>query len=176
MPRSPFLVSVTSLLRAPGSTRPERVSGPIGDLAVTGSRVPAGADVDLDVVLEGLGGRAVLAQGTVTAPWEGECVRCLGPARGEVRSSVRELFESDADGEEVYPLAGDQVDLEPLARDAVLLELPLVPVCHEGCQGLCSECGVRLDEGGCGCERQNIDPRWAALDELYPADPERPKD
>lgn len=150
--------------------------GPIEGLVITSSRVPAGAEVDVDVVLESLLGGAVMVTGTVTAPWQADCARCLQPAAGEVRVAVRELYESDADGEEVYPLSGVQVDLAPLARDAVLLELPLLPLCREDCQGLCPTCGADLTQGDCGCEREHIDPRWAALETLYPADPDRPKD
>ena len=62
---------------------------------------------------------------------------------------MRELFEQDSDLEETYPLHGDQIDLEPLARDAVLLELPLTPLCAEDCQGLCSTCGASRNEGDC---------------------------
>ncbi len=176
MPRSPFLIPVTALLRSPGSRLPEHVRGPIPELAVTGSRVPAGAEIDVDVVLESLQGGAIVVTGKVAAPWMGDCARCLQAATGTVDVTVREIFESNGDGEEVYPLSGAQVDLEPLARDAVLLELPLVPLCSEDCQGLCPSCGADLTEGGCECEREEIDPRWAALESLYPADPDRPKD
>ena len=40
--------------------------------------------------------------------------------------------------------ASGLLDLEPALRDAVVLELPLSPLCEDGCQGLCVECGVRL--------------------------------
>lgn len=176
MTKSPFLVPVASLLKSPGSRQPELVRGPIPDLVITSSAVPAGAEIVVDVVLESLLGGAVMVQGTVSAPWAGDCTRCLQPAVGEVEVAVREIYESDGDGEEVYPLSGAQVDLEPLARDAVLLELPLLPLCREECQGLCPTCGADLTQGDCGCERENIDPRWAALETLYPADPDRPKD
>ena len=176
MSRSPFVVSVAALLKSPGARKPEHRRGPIAELAITASRVPQAADVDVDVVLESLQGGAVIAAGTVTAPWAGDCARCLRPAEGTLSAQVREIFESDGDGEEVYPLSGAQVDLEPLARDAVLLELPLVPLCREDCQGLCPTCGADLTESACNCDTTQLDPRWAALEQLYPADPEPPKD
>jgi uncharacterized protein len=79
---------------------------------------------------------------------------------------VRELFETTPDEEDIYLLKGDQIDLEPLVRDAVLLELPQAPLCTEGCRGLCPTCGTNLNEGTCPCETEVRDPRWAALDEL----------
>jgi uncharacterized protein len=108
----------------------------------------------------------VLVTGTVTAPWEGECRRCLGTARGTLAVGVRELYEDQADGLETYPLHGDQLDLAPLVRDAVLLELPQVPLCAEACLGLCPNCGANRNDGSCSCETDTTDPRWAALDVL----------
>ena len=147
MPR-PFLVGVANLARS--GPRREHRAGPISGLAVTWCEVPTGADVVVDVLLEPVQG-GVMVSGTVEAPWEAECRRCLGPARGTVRAEVRELYENRSDGEETYPISGDQLDLEPLARDAVLLELPPAPVCGEGCQGLCPRCGADLNAGACGC-------------------------
>jgi uncharacterized protein len=150
VPRArPFLVGVANL----GKTGPRREyrEGAVAGLAVSGSSVPAGAPVEVDVLLEPVHG-GVLASGTVSAPWEGECRRCLGPAVGRLVVEVRELYESRSDGEETYCLSGDQLDLEPLARDAVLVELPPAPLCSEGCQGLCPTCGASLNDGPCGCE------------------------
>ena len=132
---------------------------------MSGSRVPPGAEVVVDVVLEAVHG-GVMVSGAVTAPWEAECRRCLGPAQGGLEARVRELFEPDADLEETYRLGGEQLDLEPLARDAVLLELPLAALCSEGCLGLCPTCGANLNGGGCACPPASADPRWAALDLL----------
>src|SRR5207302_11514852 len=108
----------------------------------------------------------IVVRATVDAPWQGECRRCLLPASGTVHADVRELYERASDGEETYPLSGDQLDLAPLARDAVLLDLPLAPVCTDDCQGLCPECGANRNDGDCGHSEVPTDPRWAALDAL----------
>jgi len=164
MRRSPFQVNVASLLKSPGTVQRERRSGVLGGLVVTSSHVPAGAEVTVDVALEAVHG-GVMAHGAVRVSWEGECRRCTGRATGELEAEVRELFEEDSDPETTYPLRGDQLDLERLARDAVLLELPAAPLCREDCRGLCPNCGADWNEGPCGCEPAP-DPRWAALDAL----------
>lgn len=166
MAPNPFLVSVTALRRSPGGTvQAERRCGPLTGLAVTSARVPDGAEVCVDVDLESVHG-GIMAHGIVATTWEGECRRCLGTATGTVHAEVRELFEPGSDADETYPLMGEQLDLAPLARDAVLLELPQAPLCAEACQGLCPTCGANLNEDGCSCEAQATDPRWAALDAL----------
>lgn len=162
----PFVVNVAKLRRNPGSRRAEQVRGALPGLAVTGSAVLEHSEVVADLVLEGLAGSAVLAEGTVAAEWEGACRRCQEHIRGRVEVGVRELFEPQSDGQETYPLHGDQVDLEPLVRDAVVLELPQAPLCRESCQGLCPQCGANRNEIACTCETRVPDPRWAALDQL----------
>jgi uncharacterized protein len=163
----PFLVPAAKLRRVAGTVRHEQRHGPIEDLATMGSAVPEGAEVSVEVTLSSYPG-GVMASGTVEAPWTGECRRCGGPVAGEIRAEVRERYvaETEADiDDEAYPIADDQLDLEPLARDAVLLELPLAPLCTPDCQGLCPHCGINRNEETCTCERP-ADPRWSALDAL----------
>ncbi|HSH62196.1 MAG TPA: DUF177 domain-containing protein [Acidimicrobiales bacterium] len=165
MRQSPFLVNAAALGLSPGVRRHVNRRGVLDGPAVSGSSVPSGGEAEVDVTLEGVPGGAV-ARGEVVAPWEGACRRCLATVSGELRCEVLEVFERSPDPEQTYPLVGDQLDLEPLARDAVLLELPLAPLCSEGCLGLCPSCGADLNEGLCGCQAEVGDPRWAALDAL----------
>lgn len=165
MRQSPFVVNVAALGLGPGLRRHVNRRGSLDGAAVTASAVPSGAEAEVDVMLEGVPG-GVVARGEVVAPWEGDCRRCLASVSGELHCHVTEVFERSPDPEQTYPLAGDQLDLEPLARDAVVLELPLAPLCSEGCLGLCPTCGADLNEGACGCQAEVGDPRWAALDAL----------
>jgi uncharacterized protein len=64
---------------------------------------------------------------------------------------------------EVYRVVDEHVDLEPAVVDAVVLGLPLQPLCSEDCPGLCAECGVRLAIAGSEHRHEILDPRWAGL-------------
>jgi uncharacterized protein len=88
-----------------------------------------------------------------------------------VATTVDELFVTDPEEGETYPIAGDHIDLEPMTREAVVLGLPLAPLCRPDCKGLCPTCGAELNRGPCGCPPPATDPRWAALDALRPLDP-----
>jgi uncharacterized protein len=84
------------------------------------------------------------------------------------RRNSREWFDEDTeqDDEERY-LDGDLLDLEPVLRDAVVLALPMSPLCLQDCPGLCVECGVPLADAGPGHGHDEApDPRWAALEQL----------
>jgi uncharacterized protein len=161
----PFVVNVADLIHHPGARRREHLRGLVTGLAVTGSRVPDGAEVDVDVLLE-WAQEGLVATGTATVDWVGACRRCLQEVPGLAVAEFRELFEEKPTEGESYPLRHEQVDLEPLAREVVLLELPQAPLCREECLGLCPGCGADLNEGPCDCVPDDRDPRWAALDVL----------
>ena len=161
----PFTVKVAALVHRPGARREARVSGRIPGLSVVGTAVPDDAEVAVDTVLEWVSD-GLLASGTASAPWVGECRRCLREVHGEVAVEFRELFEESPREGESYQLRLDAIDLTPLARESILLELPLAPLCGPDCRGLCPVCGTDLNSGSCACAEVTGDPRWAALDVL----------
>jgi uncharacterized protein len=140
-------------------------------------RVPAGSEVTLDLRLESVMD-GVLVSGTVRAEVAAECGRCLEPVRDELVADIQELFAYDQSeaGDDALGLEGDFIDFEPVARDSVVLSLPLNPVCDETCEGLCAGCGGRLRELGPDHVHDETDSRWAALTALRtedsPASPE----
>ena len=160
----PLVVNVADLLRRPGIRRHEELHGHV-PVTMVGTSVSADDDVGVRVTLEAVS-EGVLATGSVTASWRAECRRCLRPVAGEVVVQFRELCERHAREGETYPLIHEQVDLEPLARETLLLELPLTALCQADCPGICPSCGADLSEGACDCEPVVRDPRWAALDDL----------
>jgi len=168
----PFVVNVADLVNRPGARRHEVRVGEIGDLVVSGSRVPPATDVEIDAVLEWVT-EGVLATGSAAATWQAECRRCLAPVTGVVRAQFRELFEETPTEGETYRLKHEYLDLAPLGRDAVLLDLPLAPLCRDDCAGLCPTCGVDRNLTDCECASEQNDPRWAALDILRDEPPTR---
>ncbi|HWG01360.1 MAG TPA: YceD family protein [Trebonia sp.] len=170
---SDFVFDMRSLSRSAGSYREETraavVPEDLGSGLVT---VPGGAEVALELRFEAVS-EGVLVTGSAVAPIKGECARCLDPLSSAIEVAIQELYlylpdpgEDEDDGEERF-LDGDRLDLEPAFRDAVVLALPLSPLCREDCPGLCAECGVRLaDAGPDHGHGGNIDPRWSALRQL----------
>ena len=133
--------------------------------------VPVGGEVALDLRFEAVT-EGVLVTGSAIVPLTGECARCLDPLAFSMEVSFQELYRylpdpgEDESDEERF-LDGDWLDLEPAFRDAVVLALPLSPLCREDCPGLCAECGVRLAEAGPrhGHDAE-ADPRWGPLRQL----------
>ncbi|MBJ7279338.1 MAG: DUF177 domain-containing protein [Candidatus Nanopelagicales bacterium] len=57
------------------------------------------------------------------------------------------------------------IDLEPALIDAVVLELPIRPLCNDDCLGLCAQCGIRLEEDP-EHKHEILDLRWSKLSQL----------
>jgi uncharacterized protein len=173
MATDPFLVHVARLRRNPGATArevrrgPVVLAGPLDELGIDPGRsvVPLEAEAECDIVLRPFNG-GIDAVGTVRAPWVGICRRCTAPVTGELSIAVHERFgDAPSTDDEWYPIVDDTIDLGPLVRDAIVLDLPAAPLCREDCQGLCPQCGADRNESECGCVAPK-DPRWANLDVL----------
>jgi len=170
----PFVVHVARLRRSHGAAAwhevrrgPMPLAGPLEEVGIDPGRavVPLGAEAVCDVELRPFSG-GIAAQGTVAAPWEGLCRRCAAPVSGELLIAVEERFGDPPIAEdELYPIVDDAIDLAPMVRDAIVLDLPMAPLCREDCAGLCPRCGADRNEGDCGCVVPR-DPRWANLDVL----------
>jgi uncharacterized protein len=168
-PRDPFVIDTHALGRRPGSMRKDSRTVPApADLGVEMVGVPEDADIELDIRLEAVM-EGVLVSGAARAPLSGECARCLEPLTSSIEVDFQELYvysDTRSGGsaeEDERRLEGDFIDLQPVVRDAMVLALPLSPLCQDDCPGLCPECGVRLADAGPDHHHDAVDPRWAAL-------------
>ena len=180
--RNPLVFDTHELGRRPGAlqrlTREIDAPKDLGIQGVIG--VPEGAPVVLELRLESVM-EGVLVTGTARATVKGECVRCLEPLEQELEAEFQEMFSyPDADDrgrvtaepaddaeedEDMLFIEDGLFDLEPVLRDAVVLALPMQPVCQDDCLGLCSECGARLTDDP-DHHHDAVDIRWAALQGL----------
>lgn len=107
---------------------------------------------------------------TLATQIEVECGRCLTPFSLPVQTEFTELFvfyfNRDRSPEDLVLPEDGFVDLGPIAREQLLLEVPINPLCKPDCKGLCSTCGVNRNEEDCGHDQDFIDPRLAGLQKL----------
>ncbi|GAA1874425.1 YceD family protein [Pseudonocardia ailaonensis] len=169
--RPGIMRTVARTVPGPGADDPEKAIGLVGVLAV-----PPDSPVELDLRLESVT-EGVYVSGTARARLAGECSRCLDELDEEIEVRVEELFaypdsvtEATTDEDEIPRLLDERFDIEPTVRDAIVLELPLAPLCRDDCPGLCQECGGRRADLGPDHGHETLDPRWAALRERLPSD------
>ncbi len=114
-------------------------------------------------------------RGQVSTTMEMPCARCLDPvlqpvdrefdlAYRSIRTMARgDEFEVPRGEEELGFYHGDGLLLENVAKEQVLLSLPMKSVCRSDCRGLCPQCGCNLNHSSCGCASRKVDPRWERL-------------
>ena len=126
------------------------------------------------------GNRKVEMQAQIQAQIDTVCDLCLTPVSYNLDFEVSETLMSSHDVDVLSDHGGDRekyesenwiyddvhLDLNYLVLNAILTQLPLRHLCREDCKGLCPQCGANLNNGPCGCENNEIDPRWAVLAQL----------
>lgn len=171
MAKSAFKINAFEMLRRPGAVKSILLAVDPAILDVDDSRIVPGSEVDIDLTCESLSD-GVVVRGHVAASFHGECRRCLKPIVARIDADVNELYQVTVTDPDAFPIEGDQIDLVPMVRETILLELPDAPLCTVDCAGLCAMCGKDLNEGGCSCPRETVDPRWSVLDALRDRLPE----
>lgn len=179
--QAPTIVDVSRLSRQPGSMLEVAREFPApADLVLALARVPEGSAIDVDVTLESVV-EGIWVSGTADVEVTAECSRCLDPIAWNESVALEQMFrypstdargaiiETDEDDTDTPVVIDDTIDLEGPLRDAVVLALPIAPLCSPDCQGICPECGERIDDAP--HDHPVNDPRWSALESLLDGGP-----
>ena len=90
-----------------------------------------------------------------------KCARCLKPLQLPIKMDVEEVV-----GEEGVVLEGTILDVGNIAKNNIVVELPIRFLCKEDCKGICSQCGADLNITECNCKHEQFDERFAVLKKL----------
>ena len=95
------------------------------------------------------------------------CARCMKEISVPVSFRMDENLAREDSGidedADVILFRDNEIELDDIVYDNFLMNVEGKYLCKEDCKGLCPECGKDLNEGDCGCSKDNIDPRWSAL-------------
>lgn len=145
--------------------------------------VPEGDIIELDVRCESVT-EGILVTADIYAVATGECIRCLDPIEQVIDRRIQELYRyeptddkgrksrkkeeelDDLDEDEALYVLGEQVNLDIPIFDAIVLSLPVNPLCDEECMGLCPDCGEKWESLPEDHAHEVIDARWAGLQEI----------
>jgi uncharacterized protein len=117
--------------------------------------------------------QGLLLQVKMHATTASECVRCLTGYNQDLHIDFTELYafsrRSVTDSELLLPEDG-HLDLEPLVREYMLLEVPIGPLCSADCKGLCAICGESINDNPHEHGQETGDPRLSVLKSLLDQD------
>ena len=119
-------------------------------------------------------GDKIKARGKASGSIKFCCHRCLNQVKEPVELNFdiilvltppQDQIEYGPTGEELdYGfIEGEEIDLSDIIAEQLVLSRPMVNLCRQDCGGLCPTCGADLNQGGCDCADNKVDPRWATL-------------
>jgi uncharacterized protein len=165
-----MLVDIRDLLRDKGLGKKDVSCGIAADeCGIDDLDCSFGVPIEVTAELTNINGM-IRAKGRLHAEYDTFCARCLKPLRCEIDKEFDEEFaaagavrEQDA----MYAYSDKEIDLNPMVRDAVLLEIPIRHLCRPDCKSLCPKCGKDLNEGECGCRSDEYIGQFEALKGYY---------
>lgn len=182
-PANLFIFNTHDLPRRAGEMREYDLDVPAPErIGIDVISVPEDQAIHIGMKLESVS-EGVLVSAQVATIAEGECIRCLDPVEVKISRYFQELYryapekahtkaqrkaaEIFDEDEEDLVMDGDLINLEGPVRDAIVLGLPINPLCALDCPGLCPGCGVKWSMLESDHRHDLKDPRWKALSELF---------
>ena len=163
----PLRVNAVELLRQPGAVRDVTIDIAAEPLGAVHERLVDDIHVALRLTARNDG---IDVDGTISADWATVCRRCLADVSGTAVGVVGEVYQIEPLDPDAYLIEDGQLDLAPLVREVVLLELDNERQCRDDCAGLCPICGVDRNDTDCACDSTVTDDRWSALEGFVPDD------
>lgn len=113
--------------------------------------------------------QGLLADVVISGRIPSECSRCLDSTEVATATSFTELYAFDersvTESELILP-KDHQINLTPLIRENLILDMPMSPLCKNNCLGLCPVCGINRNHESCEHKQSPIDPRFSSLKDL----------
>lgn len=102
------------------------------------------------------------------------CDRCLEDVPTEFHLTFdqkvpleKEETSQDEEEEDAEYMIGFNLDVDRLVYDEILVNWPMKVLCKEDCKGICKKCGTNLNQHDCGCTKSELDPRMAAIQDIF---------
>ncbi len=116
---------------------------------------------------------SVLISGSVDMTIAIPCDRCLEDVPTDIhfdidkKLSIKDGTLVDDEMEETDYLIGFELDVERLVYAEILVNWPMKVLCKDDCKGICKVCGMNLNKGTCSCQKTELDPRMARVQDIF---------
>lgn len=82
----------------------------------------------------------------------------------DIKMSEKERIEALDDSDYIE---GKTLDVDKLMYNEILISWPLQVLCQDDCKGICASCGANLNLTSCDCDTASLDPRMAAISDIF---------
>ena len=167
-------IELTKVLSQDGNSQQQTVHLDINEICVQGERFPIQETIPAELTITNSGKGLLVIEGTAGVQAVIPCARCLEDVTYdfslvfERRVDMKLSEEERESAEEEYNfIEKDHLNVDTLVQNELLINWPIRVLCKEDCKGICSRCGANLNHGECGCDREALDPRMAAIKVIF---------
>ncbi|MDD3277886.1 MAG: DUF177 domain-containing protein [Lachnospiraceae bacterium] len=169
-----MLIDLTKVLSQDGNVLSQEAHLDMTEISVHEQQIAVSELQPLEVIITNTDNGILLIQAKGKVRAMIPCARCLEEVPYDMvldfeRKVDAKLSEQEREqSEEEYNfLLKTELDTDVLLRNELLINWPIRVLCKEDCKGICSRCGANLNHGDCGCDRASIDPRMAAISDIF---------
>ncbi|MCI5872810.1 MAG: DUF177 domain-containing protein [Clostridiales bacterium] len=168
-----MLIDISEIVSCENKEITKEVSIELNSFISKLGEFPITKKAPIDIRIANRENKRLLIQGDVDLTVSIPCSRCLEDVPTDIHFSVDkelELNGSEVNDEEMEVtdyLIGLNLDIDKLIYGEILVNWPMKVLCKEDCKGICKVCGMNLNKGNCDCQRTELDPRMAAIQDVF---------
>lgn len=169
-----MLVSLSEILNQKDEVREITVPVELENLKRDGAIYEFAEKDSASLKLESLGNKKVKIELKAKVSLYVPCDRCLKEVIVPISVDFfREMDFKQTEEQRIKDLddasyfIGYDLDVDRLMYEELLMGFPLKVLCKEDCKGICSVCGADLNQGECGCNRTEPDPRMSVIRDIF---------
>ena len=168
-----MILDITDVLSCENKEVTEKVQIELDSFKSRLGKFPITEKAPIELRIANCDGKKLLIQGEVDFVATIPCSRCLEDVQTKVHFEIdREIpiGDSEVDEEEMDDtdyLIGFDLDIDKLIYREILVNWPMKVLCNDDCRGICKVCGMNLNKGDCDCQRTELDPRMAAIQDVF---------
>ncbi len=166
-----IIINVKSLLNFEEPSKKVSFSEKMDPIEFYGDEISFSSNFKVEVEIKRIS-KGLELTGSGEAKVNLSCSRCLKKTPYLLNFEIDEIF-IERKMEEFVPRDSDfffiekeSIDLYPMLRQLIIVNLPMKFLCREDCRGICPRCGTDLNEGDCDCLQGEVDVRWEPLKKL----------
>ena len=169
-----MLINLTDVLSCEEKVVKRTVETELRSFDISLGSFPLTEEKPLTLILTNLGDDKLLIEGEFSVKAQIPCDRCLT----EVEVPIDVSFEKEVDMklsaegriddlDETDFINGYNLDTVKLVYGELLVNWPMKILCKPDCKGICRKCGKNLNDGPCGCDTVELDPRMAVIADIF---------
>lgn len=168
-----MLIDISEIVSCENKEITKEVSIEINSFISKLGEFPITKKAPIDIRIANRENKRLLIQGDVDLTVSIPCSRCLEEVPTDIHFTIDKELElngsevNDEEMEDTDYLIGLNLDIDKLIYGEILVNWPMKVLCKEDCKGICKVCGMNLNKGNCDCQRTELDPRMAAIQDVF---------